>query len=70
MNADVAKQKLTRAGTTSLDNRLILGAANVHLRTRKRFRERRPNALVVRTHHQGRALVAVARGMANTSRYT
>ena len=51
MNADVAKQKLTRAGATLLDNGFILGAANVHLRTRKRFRERRPNALVVRTHH-------------------
>jgi len=47
INADVVQEKRARSCSTRLNNGFILGAADVHLRTGKRFRERRPNALVI-----------------------
>jgi hypothetical protein len=47
INADVVQEKFAPAGSTRLKNGFILGTADVHFRTGKRFRERSPNPFVI-----------------------
>ena len=47
IDPDIFQKEIARADAARLDRRFVLAAADVHLRTRKRFRERRPNAFII-----------------------